>query len=112
MANWSQCKEFPKIKQKKGEKIINRNAIKRTEFNKTSKPATLDLSFAAALSGAQNGNKKPETSASTEEAPKINENNSKENYFGLKRRDHRVKKILPRLPLPLGNGKAVQELKR
>ncbi|GFV42451.1 hypothetical protein TNCV_289381 [Trichonephila clavipes] len=54
MANWSQCEEFPKRKQKK-----------------------------AALSGAPNKNKNPGTSAATEEAPRTNENNSNENYFGF-----------------------------
>ncbi|GFV37461.1 hypothetical protein TNCV_1157241 [Trichonephila clavipes] len=54
MANWSQCEGFPKIKQKK-----------------------------AALLGTPNKNKNPGTSATTEEAPKTNENNSNENYFGF-----------------------------
>ncbi|GFV19257.1 hypothetical protein TNCV_533001 [Trichonephila clavipes] len=76
-------KNFPPKKQKKGETINNRNIIKGTEIKKPIKPVTPDLSFAAALSGAQNKNKNPGTSASTEETPRTNENNSKENYFGF-----------------------------
>ncbi|GFU70262.1 hypothetical protein TNCV_904041 [Trichonephila clavipes] len=81
--DWSQCEEFPKTKPKKGETITSRNIIKRTEVNKTFKPATPDLSFAAALSGNQNKNKNPGTSAPTEETLRINENNGNENYFGF-----------------------------
>ncbi|GFX05655.1 hypothetical protein TNCV_3435591 [Trichonephila clavipes] len=84
MANWSQCEEFPKIKQKKGEATINLNTVKRTEVNKTFKPITPDLPFSTALLGCQNENKKPGTSAPTEETPQINESNSNENYFGFK----------------------------
>ncbi|GFW63659.1 hypothetical protein TNCV_4329471 [Trichonephila clavipes] len=84
MANWSLCEEFPKIKQKKGEATINRNTVKRTEVNKTFKPVTPDLPFSVALLGGQNENKKPGTSALTEETPQINENNSNENYFVFK----------------------------
>ncbi|GFV59398.1 uncharacterized protein TNCV_4633741 [Trichonephila clavipes] len=61
MANWSQCEEFPKRKQKKGETVRNRNTI--TETSKPSKPVTPNLSFAAALSGASNKNSIPGTSA-------------------------------------------------
>ncbi|GFV32339.1 hypothetical protein TNCV_1676251 [Trichonephila clavipes] len=43
--------------------ITNRNIIKRTEVKKSFKQATPDLSFAAALSGDQNENKIPGTSA-------------------------------------------------
>ncbi|GFU90696.1 hypothetical protein TNCV_3089821 [Trichonephila clavipes] len=81
MANWSQCEEFPKNKQKKSETIPNRNIIKRTGIKKHFKPVTPDFSFAAALSGTHIKNKNPETSASAEEAPRTNENNSNENYF-------------------------------
>ncbi|GFV02373.1 hypothetical protein TNCV_1023011 [Trichonephila clavipes] len=66
-------KNFPPKKQKKGETIPNRNIIKRTEIKKPFKPVTPDLSFAAALSGAQNKNKNPGTSVSSEEAPRTNE---------------------------------------
>ncbi|GFV38652.1 hypothetical protein TNCV_4412061 [Trichonephila clavipes] len=79
MANWSQCEEFPKIKEKKGEATINRNTVKRTEVNKTFNPVTPDLPFAAVLMGTQNEIKKPGTSAATKKTPKINENNSNEN---------------------------------
>ncbi|GFW85164.1 DUF1758 domain-containing protein [Trichonephila clavipes] len=48
MANWSQCEEFPKIKTKQDESTVNRNAVKRTEGNKTFKPVSSDLSFEAA----------------------------------------------------------------
>ncbi|GFU61740.1 hypothetical protein TNCV_4612181 [Trichonephila clavipes] len=86
MANWSQREEFSKIKQKKGESTLNHNTVNRTEANKTFKPVTTDLPFAAALMGAQNENKKPGTSVPTEETPtpQINENNSNENSFGFK----------------------------
>ncbi|GFW18072.1 hypothetical protein TNCV_4006121 [Trichonephila clavipes] len=83
MANWSQCEEFPPKRKKKGETMNNRNIIKGTEIKKPIKPVTPDLSFAATLLGAQNKNKNPGASASTEEAPKTNENNSNENYFGI-----------------------------
>ncbi|GFS71873.1 hypothetical protein TNCV_3715431 [Trichonephila clavipes] len=76
MVNWSQCEEFSKIKQKKGEAAINRNTVKRTEVNKTFKPVTSDLAFSAALMGAQKENKKRGTSVLTEETHQINENNS------------------------------------
>ncbi|GFW07697.1 hypothetical protein TNCV_3918301 [Trichonephila clavipes] len=112
MANWSHCEEFPKIKQKKGESTLNRNTVKRTEANKTLKPVTTDLPFTAALKDAQNENKKPGTSAPTEETPQINENNSNEISFGIQRCDYRTKKIFPRLPFPLGNGQTVQKCKR
>ncbi|GFS70483.1 hypothetical protein TNCV_1578861 [Trichonephila clavipes] len=61
MANWSQCEEFPKRKQRKGETVRNRNTI--TETSKPSKPVTPILSFAAALSGASNKNSIRGTSA-------------------------------------------------
>ncbi|GFW18649.1 hypothetical protein TNCV_1369031 [Trichonephila clavipes] len=82
MANWSQCEEFSKRKQKKGETITNRY-IKETEIKKPFKPVTPNLSFSAALSGAPNKNKNPGTSAATEEAPKTYENYRNENYFGF-----------------------------
>ncbi|GFX48821.1 hypothetical protein TNCV_902031 [Trichonephila clavipes] len=77
MANWRQCDY--KIKKKQGESTLNRNAVKRTEANKTSKSVTSDLRFTAALKGAQNENKKPGTLAPTEETPQSNENS-----FGFK----------------------------
>ncbi|GFT84746.1 hypothetical protein TNCV_2767501 [Trichonephila clavipes] len=83
MANWSQCEEFPKRKQKKGEMIPNRNIIKETEIKKPFKPVTPNLSFTATLLGAPNKNKNPGTSVATEEAPRSNENNSNDNYFGF-----------------------------
>ncbi|GFX56794.1 hypothetical protein TNCV_495421 [Trichonephila clavipes] len=83
MANWSQCEDY-KIKKKQGESTLNRNAVKRTEANKTSKSVTSDLRFTAALKGAQNENKKPGTLAPTEETPQSNENNSNKNSFGFK----------------------------
>ncbi|GFV43332.1 hypothetical protein TNCV_2098291 [Trichonephila clavipes] len=69
--------------EKNGETITNRNIIKETEIKKPFKPVTPNLSFAAALSGAPNKNKTPGTSAATEEAPRSNENNSNDNYFGF-----------------------------
>ncbi|GFV86700.1 hypothetical protein TNCV_3964301 [Trichonephila clavipes] len=72
VANWSQCGEFPKIKQKKVESTLNRNTVKRIEANKTFKPVTTDIPFAAPIRGAQNENKKPGTLAPTEETPQIN----------------------------------------
>ncbi|GFW09893.1 hypothetical protein TNCV_4252221 [Trichonephila clavipes] len=76
MANWKQCEEYPKRKQKKGETIHNRNTIKEPEIKKPSKPGTPNLSFAAALSGAPNKNNIPGTSAASEEAPTTNEKNN------------------------------------
>ncbi|GFV25817.1 hypothetical protein TNCV_3867871 [Trichonephila clavipes] len=111
MANWSQYEEFPKNKQKKGETITNRSIIKRTEVKKPFKQTTPDLSFAAALSGAQNKDKNPGTSASTEEAPRTNENNSNENYFGFNDAIIEFRRFFPDYPFLLEMGRQFRNAK-
>ncbi|GFU24362.1 hypothetical protein TNCV_942541 [Trichonephila clavipes] len=111
MANWSQCEEYPKIKKKQGESALNRITVKRTEANKTFKPVTADFSFAAALRGAQNENKKPETSAPTEESPQINENNSNEKSFGFKDAIIELRKFFLDYPFLLEMGRQFRNAK-
>ncbi|GFY09709.1 putative RNA-directed DNA polymerase from transposon X-element [Trichonephila clavipes] len=114
MANWSQCEEFPKRKQKKGETITNRNIIKETEIKKPFKPVTPNLCFAAALSGAPNKNKNPGTLAATEEAPRSNENNSNENYFGFNDAIIELRRFFFDYPflLEMGDSSGMQKTKR
>ncbi|GFT34659.1 nucleic-acid-binding protein from transposon X-element [Trichonephila clavipes] len=110
MANWSQCKEFPKRKPKKGETIHNRNTIKEPEIKKPSKTVTPNLSFAAALSGAPNKNSIPETSAASEETPTINEKND-ENYFGFNDATNELRRFFLDYPFLLEMERQVRNAK-
>ncbi|GFX42357.1 hypothetical protein TNCV_110771 [Trichonephila clavipes] len=111
MVNWSQCEEFPKIKQKKGESTLNRNTVKRAEANKTFKPVTTDLPFAAALKGTQNENKKTRDFGPHRRNPQINENNSNENSFGFKDAIIELRKFFLDYPFLLEMGRQFRNAK-